>query len=226
MSRVQAIVTAFAEEGINVDRVSQSTLIFRQPIVAGNSTYTFATLQNQAPVLPGEIRLDLQDLFAVTTIAVCFSGTYNIAGPPAVSVRDYFFASMFQMDLAALPLMTLYQGTMAVDINNIRYLDRWDLQRHKYAGQTQLQGFVGGVTEFFQQNEISGNTSGFFPVDPAIILNGDAKNTFTIQMPTNTLTPVLNLPFADPAGVAATVDIDQIVIIARGYLAQNSSKSN
>jgi hypothetical protein len=221
--RVNQIAQAFAEKGLNTDRISQSTLILKTPILAGSSSYTFGVLQNQQPILNGEIRLDLQDMFVVTTIAVCFSGTYTVG---ANAFRGYFFSPPFQADLASLPMMALYNGTLSCDINNVRYLDRWDIMRHYNAGQTQLQGFAGAATEFFQQNQIAGNTSGFFPVDPGIVLNGDAKNTFTIQMPTNQLTPIAGIPFIDPSGAAAVIAIDELAIIARGYLGQNSSKSN
>jgi hypothetical protein len=45
-------------------------------------------------------------------------------------------------------------------------------------------------------------------------------------MPTNQLAPVAGLAYTNQAGENYTIDIDQLCIITRGYLAQNSSTSN
>jgi hypothetical protein len=226
MARVDSIAAELAQGGFNTSRISQSSLIFREPIIAGNGTYTFRVLQNQPPVLPGEIRLALQDLFVVTTMALCFSGTYNVVGPPALQNRALFFAPPVQMSVTALPLFELYNGQLRCNINEVTYLSNWDTQRHLYAGQTGILGFVGASTDFYQAQQLEGSKSGFFPVEPGIVLNGNAKNDFVLQLANNTLAPVLNLPFEDPQGVQATINIDEIALVCRGYLAQNASTSN
>jgi len=222
-AKVNNIARALARRGLKTNRISQSTLIFKQPIVAGNSSYTFGVLQNQAPVLPGEIRLALQDIFTVTTMAIGFSGTLNIAGPPAISRRIYFFAPPAQLGAAALNLFPLYEGTCKVMVNEVSYLLNWDLQRHFFAGQTQINDVAASSNTL---NQVSGSKDAFFPVTPGIVLNGNAKNDFTLQMPTNQLAPVAGLAYTNNAGQAYTIDIDQLCIITRGYLAQNSSTSN
>jgi hypothetical protein len=222
-AKVNNIARALARRGLKTNRISQSTLIFKQPIVAGNSTYTFGVLQNQAPVLPGEIRLALQDIFTVTTMAIGFSGTINFAGPPAIARRVYFFAPPAQLGAAALNLFPLYEGNCKVVVNEVSYLLNWDLQRHLFAGQTQINDVAGSPNTL---NQVSGSKDAFFPVTPGIVLNGNAKNEFTIQMPTNQLAPAAGLAYANAAGQAYTINIDEVVIITRGYLAQNSSTSN
>jgi len=222
-AKVNNIARALARRGLKTNRISQSTLIFKQPIVAGNSSYTFGVLQNQAPVLPGEIRLALQDIFTVTTMAIGFSGTLNTAGPLAISRRVYFFSPPVQLGAAALNLFPLYEGTCKVMVNEVSYLLNWDLQRHLYAGTSQINGVANTVNTF---NEIAGSKDAFFPVTPGIVLNGNAKNDFTLQMPTNQLAPVAGLAYTNANGDALTIDINELVIITRGYLAQNSSTSN
>ena len=222
-AKVNNIARALARRGLKTNRISQSTLIFKQPIVAGNSTYTFGVLQNQAPVLPGEIRLALQDIFTVTTMAIGFSGTITTAGPGAFSRRVYFFSPPIQLGQAALNLFPLYEGNCKVVVNEVSYLLNWDLQRHLFAGTTQINDTVGGSNTF---NQISGSKDAFFPVTPGIVLNGNAKNEFTIQMPTNQMAPAAGLTYTNAAGDALTIAIDELVIITRGYLAQNSSTSN
>ena len=216
---------ALASRGLNTRRVSQSTLILAQPIVAGNSTYTFPVLQNQAPVLPNEIRLSLQDLFEVTTMAVGFSGTLRVPGPPVVGpFRRNFFAPLANFDVAFLPLYPLYQGTLKAVLNEVTYLLNWDLSRHLSEGTTQTQTAAAGVGATF--TEVEGNKTGFFPVNPGIVLNGQAKNDFTIQMPTNQLAPIPFTQFTTQTGGIIEINIDQIILVMRGNLAQNASGNN
>jgi hypothetical protein len=222
MAKVNNIARALARKGLKTNRISQSTLIFKQPIVAGNSSYTFGVLQNQAPVLPGEIRLALQDIFTVTTMSIGFSGTITFAGPPAVSRRAYFFSPPVQLGFTALNLFPLYEGVCKVTVNEVSYLLNWDIQRHLFAGTSQINDTAASANQF---NEISGNKDSFFPVTPGIVLNGNAKNEFNITMPTNTLAPA-TVAYTNGAGNALSITIDELVIMTRGYLAQNASTSN
>lgn len=222
-ARVNNIARQLARRGLKTKRISQSTLIFQQPIVAGNSSYTFGVLQNQAPVLPGEIRLALQDLFVVSTMAIGFSGTYNTAGPGGVSRRFITFNPNANLDATALNLYPLYEGTLKVLVNEVTYLLNWDIQRHFYAGSSQLSSVAGSVNTL---NELAGNKDAFFPVEPGIVLNGNAKNEFTINMPNNQLAPAVITGYTNQGGTAYTINIDRLVIMTRGYLAQNSSTSN
>lgn len=228
MRKVQSTASRFssalARRGMNTKRVSQSTLILQQPIVAGNSTYTFNVLQNEAPVLPDEIRLSLQDLFEVTTMAVCFSGVVTFAGPPAISLRRNFFAPMVGLSEAFLPMYALYAGNLKATINEVSYLVNWDLNRHLSEGSSQINQFTAGVNVAF--TEVEGNKTGFFPVNPGIVLNGQAKNTFTIQMPTNQLAPIPGTAFILQNGVQVSISVDRISMILRGNLAQNASGAN
>jgi hypothetical protein len=222
-AKVNNIARALGRRGLKTNRISQSTLIFKQPIVAGNSSYAFGVLQNQAPVLQGEIRLALQDIFTLSTMAIGFSGKIRNTGGANEEARTYFFSPPVQLGAPAINLFALYEGACKVTVNEVSYLLNWDLQRHLFAGQTNINDVAASVNSF---NQISGSKDAFFPVSPGIVLNGNAKNEFTIQMPTNTLAPVLNLPYTNIAGDVLNVDVDEIVIIARGYLAQNASTSN
>jgi len=222
-SSASRFAQALAKKGLNTKRVSQSTLVLAQAIIAGNSTYTFQVLQNQAPVLPNEVRLSLQDLFEVTTMAVGFSGTLTNPAIPGVVIRRNFFAPPLTLNAAFLPLYALYQGNMKCQINEITYLLNWDLMRHLSEGTTQTaDAGVGNPATF---TEVNGNQTAFFPVNPGIVLNGQAKNDFTIQMPTNQLAPVAATPLLLQTGTVNIV-IDQILLVLRGNLAQNASGNN
>lgn len=222
-STASRFAAALAKKGLNTKRVSQSTLILAQPIQAGNSTYTFPVLQNQAPVLPNEIRLSLQDLFEVTTMAVGFSGTMENPAAPGIALRRNFFAPLLTLNAAFLPLYAMYQGNMKCVINEVTYLLNWDLMRHLSEGTTQTASAGVGSPATF--TEVNGNQTAFFPVNPGIVLNGQGKNDFTIQMPTNQLAPIAATPILLQTGTVNIV-IDQILLVLRGNLAQNASGAN
>ncbi len=212
---------ALANKGINTRRVSQSSLILAAPILAGNTTYTFPVLQNQAPVLPNEIRLSLQDLFVVNTLAVGFSGVITVGG---VDFRRNFFAPMANFNPAFAPMYALYGGNLKCVINEVTYLLNWDLGRHISDDTTQTSQAAAGVASTL--TEVKGSTSAFFPVNPGIVLNGQGKNEFTVQMPNNQLAPVPATAYAPQTGAPFTIAIDQIVLVLRGNLAQNASGAN
>ena len=220
-SSASRFAQALAKRGLNTRRVSQSSLILAQPILAGNTTYTFPVLQNQAPVLPNEIRLSLQDLFEVTTLAVGFSGTYTIGG---IAYRKNFFAPMANFNDAFLPMYALYQGNLKCVINEVTYLLNWDIGRHIADDTTQTQQTAAGVSSTL--TEVKGNSTAFFPVNPGIVLNGQGKNEFTVQMPNNQLAPIAAISYTPQNGAKFDIAIDQVLMILRGNLAQNASGAN
>ena len=226
MSRVDNITKQMARAGMNTDRVSQSTLILMQPIVAGNTSYEFPILENTPPVFAEEIRLALQDVFFCTTMAVCFSGTVNFAGPPAIVSRQFFFSVPYQATALALPLLNLYTGQLSYEMSKITYLENWDIERHYSASTTQMLGVAGVNGIAHQQDERQGNVDGFFPVNPGFAINGGGKVSFRINIPNALLAPVAGIPMLSGAAEAMTINIDRIAIIARGYLGQNASNVN
>jgi len=225
ITKTNNVTKALAKAGLNTSRVSQSSIILIRPITAGATTYEFPVLDNVGVPLPEEIRLALQDIFIVNTLGVFLMGSF--VGPGGAPVaRAYFTSPPIQADSNAIPLLNLYLGTLQYNLNNVTYLENWDINRHYNKGQAQLLGVstVNGAIHALDQQ--AGNVSGFFPVEPSFTLAGTAKSNFVINLPNNLLTPVANVPFAAGNTDAITVNFDRIVIIARGLLGQNSSSIN
>lgn len=226
MGRVSMVAAALAAQGLETNRISQSSLVLLQPIAAGATSYEFPILENTGVVFPDEIRIALQDMFFITSISVCFQGLVNAGGAPAVQNRDYFTAPPVQASALAYPLYSLYRGRLTYKINEIVYLQNWDLQRHYNQAQTQILGVAGVNGIAHQWNERAGSVSSFFPVDPMVSINGNSKTSFTLNIPDGLLAPVVGIPFLGGDGAATTLNIDRIAIILRGYLAQNASPVN
>jgi hypothetical protein len=223
--KTNSVTKALAQAGLNTSRVSQSSIILIRPITAGATTYEFPVLDNVGVPLADEIRLALQDIFIVNAIGIFLMG--EIVGPGGtLRARTYFTAPPVQASAGAIPLLNLYLGNLQYNLNNVTYLENWDLQRHYNKGQAQLLGVStvnGAIHQFDQQ---AGNTSGFFPVEPSFTLAGTAKSNFTITLPNNLLTPVAGIPFDAGNADNILVNFDRIAIVARGLLGQNSSSIN
>jgi len=221
MARVNNIVKTLAAKGLKANRVSQSTLILQQPITAGATTYNFPCLQNEAPVLPEETRLALQDMFFVTAIGVCFSAV--VTNGVVANARDLFFSPPVQSSALAIPLLNLYRGRLSYQMDNVTYLSNWDLDRHYAKGQAQLLGVAGVNGIAHSMDERYGSTSGIFPVDPGLVINGNSKVNFTINLINNALAPVAAIPFLTGQAEPLTINFDRICLVVRGFLGQNSS---
>jgi hypothetical protein len=131
---------------------------------------------------------------------------------------------MANFNPAFAPMYALYGGNLKCVINEVTYLLNWDLGRHIADDTTQTQESAAGVSSTL--TEVKGNSTAFFPVNPGIVLNGQGKNEFTVQMPNNQLAPVAPIAYNPQTGAAYTIAIDQIVMILRGNLAQNASGAN
>jgi hypothetical protein len=102
-------------------------------------------------------------------------------------------------------LLSIYNGSLNLTINNQQVLPAWDVYRHYFVPQT--QGGVGITAQTItpvDQNDASSN--GFYPVEPGIVMNGAANINF--QLTAN--------------GAPATILANSfIAVIQRGILLQN-----
>ena len=114
-------------------------------------------------------------------------------------------STTFSTSGAASAALALYNGSLNITINNQQILPTWDIYRHYWVGQTQNGVGVTAETVFpIDQND--GSASGFYAVEPNILLNGAANIQATISLP----------------GAISTVQANsRIVVIYRGIKAQN-----
>jgi len=189
-------------------RLCQSTLRLEQPVVTTSTKYTFPVLvniQNQATgSFNTEIRLNMQDSFIPTEI---FIGL----GLPASSTDTTFQLKSYPAPATFaqyLQLQALYAGTMQLAINNVNYINNWDLNRHWCINQTQQTAAVGAGSP---EDQLALSDDGFYPMQPFVLLLGSQNINLTI-----------NVPVA-PSSVDSNT---RLVILLRGILAQNSTVVN
>jgi hypothetical protein len=151
--------------------------------------------QNSTGPRVNEKRLNLQDIFITTELAVVIG--VGSATNTAAKLYTYPNSTVFT---AATDdnLWSIYNGYLNLTINNEQVLPAWDVLRHYFVPQTQQSAST--------TDQWSASSDAFYPVEPGIVMNGAANINF--QLTAN--------------GAPATVLADSfIAVIQRGILCQN-----
>ena len=149
-----------------------------------------------------ERRLNLQDIFVTSEIAVLIGVGAGTSTKAALYTypNGTIFTTATDDDL-----LSIYNGSLNLTINNSQVLPAWDVYRHYCVPQT--QGGVGITAQtIFPVDQNDGAADGFYPVEPGIVFNGAANINF--QLTAN----------GAPASVLAN---SFICVIQRGILLQN-----
>lgn len=214
-----------AKVGKGKARIAQSTLIVMQAIETNKSNYKFPVTLNDGPiVLPSEeIRLDINDEFTLYEQGFYFRGLLANAEDQSEFATVYLTCAPFELNSANIGYQRLYAGKFSVAVNNIVYMENWDLRQHEYRGITQVQDASAGQP-FATWYANSFKENSMVDVLPTITLSGAKKNDLSLTLPDTLLnggaTPFI--PTNNGAG-NLSLTLTHIVWMGRGYLAQNSS---
>ena len=142
-----------------------------------------------------EKRLNLQDIFVTTEIAVLIG--IGTATNTAAKLYTYPNSTAFT-SATDDNLWSIYNGFLNLTINNEQILPAWDVIRHYFVPQTQQSAST--------TDQWAAGSDAFYPVEPGIVMNGAANINF--QLTAN--------------GAPATVESNSfIAVIQRGILCQN-----
>lgn len=214
-------VKADATPGVLNIRAAQSMLWSQIPLTTTSSQYLMqvkdgAPNQGNSGILPGEVRLNLQDVFFTYAF-----GFYLVAYSSPGGNTD------FQMNLMTFPssdffgpapalvpgLFTMVglwnYGRMSIKVNGEITTPVWDLGQHLMKPQTQIPSPWNGNPA---QDEVDMGIDGLCVVEPNWIINGSNNNEYIIQYPSN----FANMKF----GTDWTF---HLVTKWQGFLAQNCS---
>ena len=193
--------------GYSVDQAVLTQSYIRSEVALSTSiaNYHIPVLVNDTQngaVRVNEKRLNLQDIFVASEIAVLIGVGASTSTSAALYTypNGVIFTSATDTDL-----LSIYNGSLNLTINNQQVLPAWDVYRHYFVPQT--QGGVGITAQTIfpvDQNDASDN--GFYPVEPGIVMNGAANINF--QLTAN--------------GAPATILANSFIcVIQRGILLQN-----
>lgn len=205
-------------------RLTASSLFLEQNINPQTRDYNFAVLQsdnNPAP-FPTEIRLNINDEFIITEIGVFIEAFIATGTPPTASAVLFPYAPAEIGTGANHILNRLWQGKMKIDVNNITYVENWDLQRHHKIPRTQFQDTSAGIPASLFPS-MDNLEDGMVQMVPMITLSGAKKNNININLPLPLDIPT-NTTWTNQDGLAHSISFSRIAILMRGWLAQNASK--
>lgn len=188
---------------LQVVKLTQGSLRFEQPLVVGNTIYTFPVLDNQAVFSNLEDRLKLQDSFVVSQIKIS-------TGAPASSTDNTFLPDSYPNPVKyganATPLNAFWNANLQITVNNDIITPKWDLYRHYNAPETQQTAAVGAGSP---QDQDRGAFDGWYAVEPNIVLIGSKDTNLQILL--------------KGAGLSSILTNSRAIIQVRGVLAQNST---
>lgn len=191
--------------GVEQAVLTQSYLRSEVALSTSIANYHIPVLVNDtqnAAVRVNEKRLNLQDIFVASEIAVLIGVGAGTSTSAALYTypNGVIFTSATDTDL-----LSIYNGSLNLTINNQQVLPAWDVYRHYCVPQT--QGGVGITAQtIFPVDQNNASEDGFYPVEPGIVMNGAANINF--QLTAN--------------GAPATILANSFIcVIQRGILLQN-----
>lgn len=182
--------------------LSQSYMRFENFLTTTKTSYDFGVLNNQTisgqAQAPTEQRLNLQDAFYVSEIMVYIAKAAS-STDSSFKLETFPSPTTFTTVGAAAALYTLYNGNLALTVNNRQIVPNSDLTKFLQVPQTQTTGATNPPV-----NQFDGAWSNV--VEPNLVLIGQKNSLFNITI---------------PSAFAALDANTKVVIIVRGVLAQN-----
>jgi hypothetical protein len=190
-----------------------STLRLIQNVVANRTTYSFPILEGDSGNNLAENRfLNRADAFTATSVGI-FIGGLSDAGA-AVTTGAYQLQGYQSEPVTAAGVTNanalFMQGYMNVLVNNVAYLQNFDLFRTYSAPAMQTNYTFATGGDGTLKDSINGERDGFCDLVPTLQFSGTAKIDITINLPTS-------LVFTNAC---------QINLIFRGFLSLGASNLN
>lgn len=217
------IKKSYNEIGKGNIRLTQSALVLIQDIDSTKSNYTFPVLENDnaTGIKPEEVRLNQNDSFIATSLGVYLLAKETNERLP-VGAYIYTTHSPVYQEALAFRSQPLYDGYLRVSINNINYVDKYDLRKHEKVQKTQFnnRGAVNLTGSTFADTDL--NNDGIFSIAPMITFEGSKKNQIDIVLP-YAMQSGAEFSVTDNIGTTRTFIVYSIGLVWRGLLAQNGS---
>lgn len=200
---LQKAFPKLTEDIAQVCKLTQSTYRLEQPLVTGQTSFTFPVLANQQVFSNTEQRLNQQDSALIYSVGV-FAGAPTSATDAAFIPDTY--PNPVKYGANAIPLNSLWNGSnLKFTVNNDILIPNWDVLKHFNAPETQQTAAIGAGSP---QDQFRGSWDGFYPLEPNIVMIGSKNN-------------VINLELAQ--GLTSVLANSRAIIILRCITAQNST---
>lgn len=219
---------ALTNEGIIVEsgQLSQSFLRTEATLAQARSSFSFPIQVNQlnagtTPSATAQL-LKQQDAFYMTHMAYWIE-VYTIPGDTPELYRYVPFtypSEALNRTGAVFSALgyKLWTGVIGITVNGKVIIPAWDVKRHLYVPETQVQAVNGAfpMSQFYNgHDEFDGAATAFYPVEPNIVFIGNKSSVITLSFPDNLLNAI---------GATPGYEV-RAILTCRGLLAQNASKT-
>jgi hypothetical protein len=219
----KTILEKYSKIGKGNVRLTQSTLFLTRPISATSTVYNFDVLESQTQTLQAdEIRLNLNDEFIITQLGFYLQASIKSREGVDTGAKVLLSYAPFEQNYnEASKINNFYNGAFQIAVNNIIYLDKYDVKKSMFVPRTQFANFnaVSGQPSTIPSVDFS--TNGMFGTEPLLTLSGAKKNNLTLTIPTAITNA--NFSVTDNNGVAYVIAVERVVCLARGLNAQNGA---
>lgn len=218
----KTIIAKYARLGKANVRLTQSSLYLTKPINPATTVYNFDVLETQTATLSGdETRLNLNDEFIVASMSMGIECSVKLAEGFDTGAKFLLTYAPFEQDTAAAAtISSFYDGNLQISVNNVVYLDKYDVRRSQVSPTTEFSNAVAaGVTASIPSVDWSKDS--FYGNEPLLTLAGSKKNQIQITLPR----AISSTPFLlqDNSGNKVIITPTRVFWFARGLNAQNAS---
>ncbi|MCX7901198.1 MAG: hypothetical protein N2483_02690 [Burkholderiaceae bacterium] len=161
-----------------------------------------------------ERRLAISDRFVITDLGIRIgrlSGTGPETTPGPMRLESFVNPAVFTVAAEQAALHTLYNGSLAVKVGSITYIEAIDMLRFIRADTAQRGLNVSATAPSSYGMSYMHGLSDLADIVPTITFDGQQKNVVTVTLP-----EAANMAAAAPATNVA-------VFIAKGFLCQNAA---
>ena len=219
----QTIIAKYKALGKGNVRLTQSSLFLTKDINSQVTTYNFDVLETQTQTLQNdEIRLNINDEFIITTLGMYLVAetTYTNAETGEVKKGTKLLTyAPYENKGTVVSLQNFYAGALQISVNNIVYLDKYDVRKHEFLPRTQFANFITPNQATLPSNDYSKNA--MFPMEPLLTLSGAKKNNITLTIPESISAQSWELICDN--GDKVLTDVTRVGVLMRGLNAQNGS---
>ena len=206
--------------------INEKTLRVEETLSANKSVYKLDLYQNQGSDGELEIKLNRNDLFFLTHMAVCI-GREDPTNQAYANYPLYTFpdALVFDGDLSNSPALydDLEAFCLEVVYNSLLTIKTVPVERIKnlWTGNFRYVPEQVSTASRLSQYGPSLEQKGFFPTQPNILLDGDDNNEIEIQLQLGGKSAIGGLIESD--GTADTIQ-NKLVVLLQGYTVINGAK--
>jgi hypothetical protein len=219
----KTIIEKYSKIGKGNVRLTQSTLFLTRPISATSTVYNFDVLESQTQTLQAdEIRLNLNDEFIITQLGFYLQASIKSREGVDTGAKVLLSYAPFEQNYSeAAKINNFYNGAFQIAVNNIIYLDKYDVKKSMFVPRTQFANFnaVSGQPSTIPSVDFSKDA--MYGTEPLLTLSGAKKNNLTLTIPTAITNA--NFTVTDNNGVSYVIAVERVVCLARGLNAQNGA---